>query len=258
MIEGRRFPDIITWNTSSLLSQTGEKKVTGTLVNTATVLAGGTLGSFLGAGLPVKMKETVITGMSLVVIVLGVQMALGTGNILIVLGSISLGGITGEMLGIQRRLDALGNFLERKASSSSLLSKGRFSQGFVTASLVFCIGPMTVLGSIQDGLTGDSSLLLVKSMLDGFAALAFASVFGMGVTASALVVLLVQGALTLGASFFSEILTSSMITEMSAAGGVIMLGISVHMLELKDIRLANFLPALVFAPLIVWMIALFS
>ena len=222
----------------------GREKVTGTLVNTATVLAGGTLGSFLGAGLPLKMKETVITGMSLVVIVLGVQMALGTGNILIVLGSISLGGITGEILGIQRRLDDLGNFLERKASASTFLSKGRFSQGFVTASLVFCIGPMTVLGSIQDGLTGDSSLLLVKSMLDGFAALAFASVFGMGVTASALVVLLVQGSLT--------------IAEMSASGGVIMLGISVHMLELKSIRLANYLPALVFAPLIVWIMGLFA
>lgn len=230
--------------------------MTGTLVNTATVLAGGTLGSFLGAGLPYRMKETVITGMSLVVIVLGFQMALETGNILIVLGSVALGGIVGELLGIQRRLDKLGDVLERKAAVSSLLSRGKFSQGFVTASLVFCIGPMTVLGSIQDGLTGDSSLLLVKSMLDGFAAMAFASVFGMGVTASALVVLLVQGTLTLGASFFSGFLTAEMVTEMSAAGGVIMLGISVHMLELKKIRLANYLPALAFAPLIVWITGL--
>ena len=232
--------------------------MTGTLVNTAAVIAGGTLGSFLGAGLPVKMKETVITGMSLVVVVLGVQMALETGNILILLGSISLGGITGELIGIQNGLDSLGGYLERKASSSSMFSRGQFSQGFVTASLVFCIGPMTVLGSIQDGLTGDSSLLLVKSMLDGFAALAFASALGMGVTASALVILLVQGTLTLGASFFSGVLTGSMIAEMSAAGGVIMLGISVHMLEVKSIRLANFLPALVFAPLMVWVISLFG
>jgi uncharacterized membrane protein YqgA involved in biofilm formation len=117
---------------------------------------------------------------------------------------------------------------------------------------------MTVLGSIQDGLAGDSSLLLVKSMLDGFAALAFASVFGMGVTASALVVLAVQGSLTLGASFFSGILTEAMVTEMSAAGGVIMLGISVHMMELRSIRLANYLPALVLAPLAVWMVGLFQ
>lgn len=123
---------------------------------------------------------------------------------------------------------------------------------------MFCVGPMTVLGSIQDGLTGDSSLLLVKSMLDGFAALALASVFGMGVTASALVVLLVQGSITLGASFFSGILSEAMVTEMSAAGGVIMLGISVHMLELKKIRLANYLPALALAPLFVWALSLFG
>ncbi|HOP26853.1 MAG TPA: DUF554 domain-containing protein [Candidatus Sabulitectum sp.] len=232
--------------------------MTGTLVNTATVIAGGTLGSLLGAGLPPRMKETVITGMSLVVVVLGVKMALATQNILIVLGSVALGGIIGEALGIQKRLDSLGDTLERRAASSPFLSRGRFSQGFVTASLVFCVGPMTVLGSIQDGLAGDSSLLLVKSMLDGFAALAFASVFGMGVTASALVVLAVQGSLTLGASFFSGILTEAMVTEMSAAGGVIMLGISVHMMELRSIRLANYLPALVLAPVAVWAIGFFQ
>jgi len=232
--------------------------LTGTLVNTAAVLAGGTLGSFIGAGLPQRMKETVITGISLTVIVLGVKMAIATGNFLIVLGSVSLGGIAGELLGIQKKLDALGERLESRASRFPLFSGGSFSQGFVTASLVFCVGPMTVLGSIQDGLAGDSSLLLVKSMLDGFAALALASVFGMGVTASALVVLLVQGSITLGASFFSGILSEAMVTEMSAAGGVIMLGISVHMLELKKIRLANYLPALALAPLFVWALSLFG
>lgn len=230
--------------------------MTGTLVNTATVLAGGVLGSLMGSGLSEKIKETVITGMSLVVVVLGTKMALESGNILIVLGSIVIGGIIGELLGIQSRLDSLGDLLEGKVKSSPFLSRGRFSQGFVTASLVFCVGPMTILGSIQDGLSGDSSLLLVKSMLDGFAAMAFASVLGMGVTCSALVVLLVQGVLTLGASFFSDILTADMITELSATGGVIMIGIAVHMLELKKIRIANYLPALVTAPLIVWLLEL--
>ncbi len=230
--------------------------MTGTLVNTATVLAGGVLGSLMGSGLSEKIKETVITGMSLVVVVLGMKMALESGNILIVLGSIVIGGIIGELLGIQSRLDSLGDLLEGKVKSSSFLSRGRFSQGFVTASLVFCVGPMTILGSIQDGLSGDSSLLLVKSMLDGFAAMAFASVLGMGVTCSALVVLIVQGVITLGASFFSDILTADMITELSATGGVIMIGIAVHMLELKKIRIANFLPALVTAPLIVWLLEL--
>lgn len=226
--------------------------MTGTIVNTATVIVGGTLGSLLGKGLPGRMKETVLYGMSLVVVVIGVSMALETANILIPLGSIALGGIIGEMLRLQERLDALGSYLKKKASSSAFLSRGSFSEGFVTASLVFCVGPMTVLGSFQDGISGDSSILLVKSMLDGFAALAFASVFGMGVAASALVVLAVQGILTLGASVFSGYLTVEMIAELSATGGVIILGIAVHMLELRKLRLANYLPALVLAPLVQW------
>ncbi|MCK5785214.1 MAG: DUF554 domain-containing protein [Candidatus Sabulitectum sp.] len=226
--------------------------MTGTLVNTATVLVGGILGTLLGKGLSERIRDTVMTGMSLVVIALGMKMALETSNILIVLGSITIGGILGELMHLQRHLDSLGKWLGNVTSRFPFLSRGNFSQGFVTASLVFCVGPMTILGSIQDGLSGDSSLLMVKSVLDGFAAMAFASAMGMGVTFSALTVLVVQGSLTLGSSLFSEILTEGMISELTATGGVIMLGIAVHMLELKKIRLANFLPALVIAPLIVW------
>lgn len=226
--------------------------MTGTLVNTAAVLVGGIAGTSLGSGLSDRIRETVITGMSLVVVALGMKMALETSSILIVLASITLGGITGEILHLQRHLDSLGNFLERKISKYPFLSRGKFSQGFVTASLVFCVGPMTILGSIQEGLSGDSSLLMVKSVLDGFTAIAFASVMGMGVAFSALIVLIVQGSLTLGSSLFNQILSQAMISELTATGGVIMLGIAVHMLELKRIRLANFLPALVIAPLIVW------
>lgn len=226
--------------------------MTGTLVNTATVLAGGILGSLLGSGLSERIRETVMTGMSLVVIALGMKMALETSNILIVLGSITVGGIIGELFHLQRHLDSIGAWLEQLTSRYPFLNRGSFSQGFVTASLVFCVGPMTILGSIQDGLSGDSSLLMVKSVLDGFAAVAFASVMGMGVAFSALVVLIVQGSLTLGSSLFNQVLSQAMISELTATGGVIMLGIAVHMLELKRIRLANFLPALVIAPLIVW------
>ncbi|MCK5842024.1 MAG: DUF554 domain-containing protein [Candidatus Sabulitectum sp.] len=226
--------------------------MTGTFVNTATVLAGGLLGTLLGSGLSERIRETVMTGMSLVVIALGIKMTMETSNILIVLGSITIGSIIGEVLHLQRRLDSVGLWLEAATSRSSFLSRGNFSQGFVTASLVFCVGPMTIMGSIQDGLSGDSSLLLVKSVLDGFAAIAFASVMGMGVTFSAITVLLVQGALTLGSSLFSHVLTQNMVSELTATGGVIMLGIAIHMLDLKRIRLANFLPALAIAPLIVW------
>ncbi|MCK5035875.1 MAG: DUF554 domain-containing protein [Candidatus Sabulitectum sp.] len=224
----------------------------GTFVNTATVLAGGLLGTLFGSRLSERIRETVMTGMSLVVIALGIKMTLETSNILIVLGSITIGSILGEVLHLQRQLDSVGLWLEAVTSRFSFLSRGNFSQGFVTASLVFCVGPMTIMGSIQDGLSGDSSLLLVKSVLDGFAAIAFASVMGMGVTFSAITVLLVQGALTLGSSLFSNVLTQGMVSELTATGGVIMLGIAIHMLDLKKIRLANFLPALAIAPLIVW------
>jgi len=226
--------------------------MTGTFVNTATVLAGGLLGTLFGSALPERIRETVITGMSLVVIALGIKMTLETSNILIVLGSVTIGSILGEILQLQRRLDSVGLWLESMTSRSSFLSRGNFSQGFVTASLVFCVGPMTIMGSIQDGLSGDSSLLLVKSVLDGFAAIAFASVMVMGVTFSAITVLIVQGTLTLGSSLFSNVLTQGMVSELTATGGVIMLGIAIHMLDLKKIRLANFLPALAIAPLIVW------
>ena len=224
----------------------------GTFVNTATVLAGGLLGTLFGSRLSERIRETVMTGMSLVVIALGIKMTLETSNILIVLGSITIGSILGEVLHLQRQLDSVGLWLDAVTSRFSFLSRGNFSQGFVTASLVFCVGPMTIMGSIQDGLSGDSSLLLVKSVLDGFAAIAFASVMGMGVTFSAITVLLVQGALTLGSSLFSNVLTQGMVSELTATGGVIMLGIAIHMLDLKKIRLANFLPALAIAPLIVW------
>jgi uncharacterized membrane protein YqgA involved in biofilm formation len=130
------------------------------------------------------------------------------------------------------------------------LARGDFVRGFVTASLVFCVGPMTVLGSIQDGLTGDFTLLAIKSVLDGFAGLAFAASLGMGVTFSALTVLIFQGALSLGAAPFQTILTDSMITEMSATGGVIILGIGLLILEIKRIKVGNFLPALLIAPIL--------
>lgn len=227
--------------------------MTGTLVNTAAVLAGGVLGSVLGSGLSARIRDTVLTGMSLVVIALGVEMALETSSILIVLGSVTIGGIIGELIHLQRRFDSAGTLLEGMLSRFPVLTRGSFSQGIVTASLLFCVGPMTILGSFQDGLTGDSSLLIIKSVLDGFAAIALASVMGMGVTLSAVVVLVVQGSLTLGSSVFSQILTDGMVSELTATGGVIMLGIAINMLELKKIRIANFLPALLVAPLIVWL-----
>jgi uncharacterized membrane protein YqgA involved in biofilm formation len=168
----------------------------------------------------------------------------------LLLVSICIGGILGEWWRLEDRLDRAGAWLESKASSVPFLARGEFTRGFVTASLVFCVGPMTILGSIQDGLSGDYTLLAIKSVLDGFAGLAFAASMGMGVTFSAITVLLVQGGLSLGAAPFQSVLSDSMVTEMSATGGVIILGIGLLLLEIKRIKVGSFLPALFIAPLL--------
>ncbi|MBC8448963.1 MAG: DUF554 domain-containing protein [Chloroflexi bacterium] len=224
--------------------------MTGTLINTVTVIAGGALGTLLGERLAPRVRHIVMQGVGLVTLAVGMSMALTTGNFIVVLVSICLGGIVGEWWRVEDRLDSAGQWLEARAARVPFLARGDFTRGFVTASLVFCVGPMTILGSIQDGLTGDYTLLAIKSMLDLFAGLAFAASMGMGVTFAALTVLLYQGALTLGAAPFQAILSEAMITEMSATGGVIILGIGFLLLEIKRIKVGNFLPALFIAPLL--------
>ena len=237
---------------------------TGTLINVVTVLIGGTLGTLLGARFPEKIRETVMHGLGLLTLVIGVHLSLETENILIVLGSLLLGGIAGELLGIEWGINQMGRWLERKtsrndegAADAENSPKGTqdgstpFSYAFLTASLVFCVGPMTIIGSIQDGLAGDYTLLAIKSTMDGFASLAFASTLGPGVIFSALTVLIYQGGLTLGAGWADAVLTDPMVAEMTATGGVLMLALGLGLLKIKEIRTGNLLPALVVAPIIV-------
>jgi len=214
------------------------------------VIAGAGLGTLLGDRLPDRIRQTVIYGIGLITLVLGMQMALTTGNILVVLLSIMLGGMLGEWWRLEERLNGLGRSFEKAASRYPMLTRGDFTRGFVTASLVFCIGPMTFLGSIEDGLTGNFRLLAIKSVLDGFAGLAFAASMGFGVAFAALTVLVFQGGITLGAGFLQEVLTESMITEMTATGGVMILGIGFLLLDIKKVKVANYLPALAIAPLL--------
>ncbi|NLE43851.1 MAG: DUF554 domain-containing protein [Chloroflexi bacterium] len=230
----------------------------GTLMNVGTVILGGALGLLLGSRLPERMRETIMHGLGLLTMVIGIQLSLETGSILIVLGSLLMGGVFGEWLQIERRLEQLGSWVQsrtvRGASSQEPNASDRssaFSQAFLTASLLFCVGPMTILGSIQDGLTGDYTLLTVKSVLDGFAGLAFASTMGPGVILSALTVLVYQGALTLGAGWASAVLTDPMTAEMTATGGVLMVALGLGLLEIKRVRAGNLLPAVVMAPMIV-------
>ncbi|MBI2977151.1 MAG: DUF554 domain-containing protein [Chloroflexi bacterium] len=231
----------------------------GTLLNIFTVLLGGGLGAVFGARLPERVRQTVMNGLGLFTLALGLQMTLKSGNMLIVLGSVLLGGIVGEWWRIDDRLNQLGAWLEAKSGSRGESGSNRFIKGFVTASLVFCVGPMTILGSIQDGLTGKFELLALKSVLDGFAALAFASSLGVGVLFSALTIGVFQGALTLLAAQAQTVLTPPVIAEMTATGGVLIMGIAFSsLLELKQIRVGNFLPALLAAPAIVLLVQAFG
>lgn len=242
--------------------------MTGTIINIITVLIGGTLGLFFGARLPERVRSTVVAGLGLFTAAIGIQMFLNSENPIIVLGSILVGGILGEWWRIEDGLNRIGGFLEARFSRgaenpspaettpSESESRIRFMRGFLTSSLLFCVGPMTILGSIQDGLIGDYSLLAIKSVLDGFAALAFASTFGVGVLFSSLTVLVVQGGISMMAALAQSTITEAMMNEMTAAGGLMLVGIAISsLLEIKPIRVGNFLPALVLAPLIVAMLA---
>jgi uncharacterized membrane protein YqgA involved in biofilm formation len=232
--------------------------MTGTLLNIATVLIGGMIGLLFGARIPERFKATVIAGMGLFTFAMGVKMFLETENPLIVLGALLIGGLLGEWARIEDGLRNLGAALERRfARDDSAEGSARFIRGFLTASLLFCVGPMTILGSIQDGLTGNYELLAVKAVLDGFAALAFASTLGVGVLFSSLIILLYQGGISLLAGQLNAFVTDAMMAEMTAAGGVLLMGLALSsLLEIKPIRVGNFLPALFFAPLIVWILSL--
>lgn len=224
--------------------------MTGTILNAITVLIGGILGTFLGHRFPERMQETIFAALGLFTMVLGIDSALVSENVLVVLGSLLVGALIGEALRLEDRLEALGAWLQRRLSADTG-ETSRFVEAFVTASIVFCVGPLTIQGAIEDGLTGDYTKLAVKSMLDGFAALAFAATLGPGVLASILVILGFQGGIALLARLGSTFFTEAMILELTATGGVVLLAIAFRLLDLKQIRAANLLPALFVAPVVV-------
>lgn len=235
----------------------------GTFINVAAILLGGSIGLLIGGRLSERLKTTVIAGMGLFTAVTGIKMFLETQNSLIVLGSLVIGALLGEWWKIEDGLQLLGEQLEKRFSRPNLENesnptKSDFIRGFMTASLLFCIGPIAILGSIQAGLKGDYNLLVIKSVLDGFAALAFASTLGVGVLFSSAMILLYQGSITVLATQLNAIATQPMQAELTATGGVLLIGIAISsLLEIKKIRVGNFLPALVLAPLMVWIVSLF-
>ncbi len=218
---------------------------TGTAINIVTVLAGGTLGTVIGARLSEGMRETAMHAIGLVTVLVGVQSFLRFDNPLVPLVSVIVGVVIGELLGIDDALQRFGDALERRFSKGG----SPVSRAFVTTSLLFCVGPLTVLGSLQDGISGDYRLLALKSALDFVASLSFASVLGWGVLLSAGSVLVVQGGLTLAGALFGSFMSEPMILALTSTGGVLLLGLT--LLSLKEVRVANMLPALAVAPALV-------
>ena len=223
--------------------------VNGTLLNALTVLVGGLLGSVVGNRLPQRMHEALFGVVGLFTVLIGLLGALATKNPLILLGSLLLGVIVGELINIEAGLERAGNWLQKRfARSGSTLS-----EAFVTASLVFCVGPLSILGSLDNGLSGDTTKLAIKATLDGFTALAIGATLGWGVLLAIITILLYQGGLSLGAHVIAPLLAgnTATITELTAAGGLILVAVGLKLLRIRDLRVANYLPALVIAPLLV-------
>ena len=233
--------------------------MTGTFINVGTVLAGTLIGVLVGHRLPEGIQQRVLMGLGMVTLVLGIDNALEwrDTNPIIVMGAILLGGIVGEAIGIERRLAQLGDHLQARFAGDD--GRSTISEGFVTASLLFCIGPLTVVGSIEDGLTGDYSSLAAKALLDGFASIAFAATLGWGVGLAAVSVLLIQGGITLGADPLEDVLGegTEALAALTSAGGILIIGISLKLMDLRDVKVGNYLPALLFAPCIVGLVSLF-
>lgn len=213
----------------------------GTLVNTATVIVGAGLGLVVGERLPERIKSIVLTALGLITLWIGVTMVVKGHKPLVIVIAVVVGAIIGELLRLEERIDWLGEWLRRRVRSKA----PQFVLGFVTASLLFCVGPMTIVGSLEDGLKGDSTLLVTKAIMDGFAAMALASSLGAGVLFSFLTVLIVQGGLTLLGSQMQFAMEPGVLQPLTAVGGILILGLALRLLALKQVPVANFLPALV-------------
>jgi len=243
----------------------------GTVVNVVAVLLGSGIGVLVGHRLPQRTRDVVTDALGLVTLLVAAlsamtvtdpQLSAAVGDsapVLIVLGSLLLGGIVGSLLGIEDRLEALGAALRRRLVGAAAAETGssragdqqRFVEGFLTASLVFCVGPLTILGALSDGLGQGADQLVLKSVLDGFASIAFAASFGWGVAASALAVLAVQGSLTALGAVLGSFVPDAHLVAMTATGGVLLVGVALRLLQIRRIPVGDLLPALVLAPILV-------
>ena len=240
----------------------------GTIVNVATVLLGATIGVLLGNRLPVRTRDLVTDALGLVTLLIAGTSAMAvldddladrvgdSAPMLIVLGALLVGGIAGSLLRLEQRVEALGGWLQaRLTSDTGSVERHRFVEGFVVSSLVFCTGPLTILGSLNDGLGNGADQLFLKSALDGFAAIAFAASFGWGVAASALTVVVVQGGLTLLGLALGDVLPDAHLAAVTATGGLLLVGVALRLLRVREVPVADLLPALLVAPILVQVVA---
>ena len=225
----------------------------GTIINTATVLAGGGLGLLIGNRIPDRIRVIIVQVIGLVTIAIGLRDVMNTDNMVFPLVGMVLGAIIGELLRIEDRLEQLGELLRQKFTKSE--SESKFVTGFVTATLLFCVGPLTILGAIEDASGKTPQLYIIKGTLDGFMMIIFSALYGVGAIFSAASVFFIQGSLTLFGTSLDTLLTDRMRLELFSAGGIAVLAIGLNLLEIKRIRLGSLLPGLVITPLLVWLFA---
>lgn len=219
----------------------------GTLVNSGVIILGSLIGLLLKRGLPEKWQETMINSIALCVFIIGIQMAMKTDNIIIVIISLVIGSIIGEIIDIEEGMNGLGAWLGSKLSKESGSIAGQIAEGFVNSSILFCTGAMAIVGSIQDGLSGDCSTLFAKATLDGIIALILTANVGVGVMLSAITVGVYQGSITLMAGFVEPYITEVILQEITASGGVMIMAIGTNMLHITKIRIGNMLPGMLVA-----------
>ncbi len=218
----------------------------GTIVNILAVIAGGTIGLLIRSKLPDRFIRIVFQVMGLFTIFLGIWMALKSENFLLLVGSLILGAVIGEWIDIDKYMNRLSDWLKGRTR----IKEGKFSEGLVTAFLLYCMGSMTILGAIEEGVNNDPNLLLIKSLMDGVSSIALASALGIGVIFSVIPMLFYQGGLTLFAGSVSAYLTDPIVNELSATGGILLIGLGINILEIKQIKVINMIPALVIVVLL--------
>lgn len=221
----------------------------GTIINAIAIIIGGALGLLFRKGLPARVSQTALQVMGLFSIVVGLTMAIQGKDLILVLLSLILGAVLGELIDIEGRLDKLGSWLEKRLH----LTEKSPAKGFIYTSLLFCVGSMAIVGSITDGLKGDHSILVTKAMMDGIISIPFAATMGIGVLGSAIPILLYQGGLTLLAWKVQSFFTPDMIRELTSVGGVIVMGIGINILGLQKVRVGNLIPALLFVIVLLYL-----